>query len=119
MTTAQEQFTDVTQRGQETFTKAFESWTETVQDYTANIRNGQYGLPTAENLVNDVFDFATEILRAQREIATSLVSAGSKVSEATRKVTEQATTEAQAAAEKVTDQVKAAGANASRRTTTK
>jgi len=114
MTTAQEQFTDLTQRGQETFAKALGTWTETLHDYTANFRNGQYGLPTAENLVNDVFDFVEEVLRAQREVATSLLSAGSKVSDATKKVTEQAAAEAQAAAEKVTEEVKAAGAKVSR-----
>lgn len=118
MTTAQDQLTDLTQRGQETFAKAIGSWTETLHDYTANFRNGKYGLPTAENLVNDVFDFAEEVLRAQREVATSLLSAGSKVSEATKKVTEQAAAEAQAAADKVTEELKAAGAKDSHRPTT-
>jgi topoisomerase IA-like protein len=118
MTTAQDQLADLTERGQKAFAKAFESWTERVQDYSANFRNGHYGLPTADNLVNDVFDFAEEVLRAQREVATSLLSAGSKVSEATKKVTEQAAAEAQAAVEKVTEEVKSAGAKASRRTTT-
>lgn len=114
MATTQDQLSDLTQRGQQIFVKAFESWTETIQDYTANVGNGHFGLPTADHLVNDVFDFAEEVLRAQREVATSLLNAGSKVSEATKKVTEQAAAEAQAAAEKVTEEVKAAGAKVSR-----
>jgi len=102
-TTTQDQLTDLTQRGQQVFTKAFEAWTETVQDYATNFGNGHYGLPTADHLVNDVFDLAEEVLRAQREVATSLLNAGSKVSEATKKVT---------------DDVKAAGEKVSRRTAT-
>ena len=84
MTSTQEQLADFAQRGQETLIKAVQDWADTAQAYTRTFVEAQPELPAAKDVVNNVFDFAEQLLRSQRELATSLVAAGVEVVEETR-----------------------------------
>lgn len=108
MTSTQEQFADFAQRGQETLIKAVQDWADTAQTYTRTFVEAQPELPAARDIVNNVFDFAEQLLRSQRDFATSLVAAGTEVAEATRVATEQASQRAAAAAQRAVDEVRAA-----------
>ncbi|HEX4248434.1 MAG TPA: hypothetical protein VH008_11270 [Pseudonocardia sp.] len=108
MTSTQEQFVDFAQRGQETLIKAVREWADTAQAYTRTFAAAQPELPAARDVVNNVFDFAEQVLRSQRELATSLVAAGAEVAEATRAATEQASQQAAAAAQRAVAEAKAA-----------
>jgi len=110
MTSTQEQFVDFAQRGQETLIKTVQDWADTAQAYTRSFTEAQPELPAAKDIVNNVFDFAEQLLRSQRELATSLVAAGAEVAEATRVATEQASRQAATAAQRAVDEAKAATA---------
>ena len=110
MTSTQEQFADFAQRGQETLIKAVQDWADTAQAYTRTFVEAQPELPAAKDVVNNVFDFAEQLLRSQRELATSLVAAGVEVVEATRAAGEQASQQAAAAAQRAVDEAKSAAA---------
>src|SRR5882762_639987 len=110
MTSTQEQFVDFAQRGQETLIKTVQDWADTAQAYTRSFTEAQPELPAAKDIVNNVFDFAEQLLRSQRELATSLIAAGAEVAEATRVATEQASRQAATAAQRAVDEAKAATA---------
>jgi len=110
MTSTQEQFADFAQRGQETLIKAVQDWTDTAQAYTRTFVEAQPELPAAKDVVNNVFDFAEQLLRSQRELATSLVAASVEVVDATRVAGEQASQQAAAAAQRAVAEAKAAAA---------
>ena len=75
MTTTQEQFVDFALRGQETLFKAFGEWVDTTRGFATTVAKAQPELPDSQNVVNQVFDFAEQVLRGQRELATNLVAA--------------------------------------------
>jgi hypothetical protein len=71
MTTAQEQYTEIVKQGQDAVRTAVDTWTRTVQDTFAK-------LPTtapvdADQVIDQVFDFADKMLGAQRDFAKHLV----------------------------------------------
>ncbi|HEY0578696.1 MAG TPA: hypothetical protein VGD73_31725 [Pseudonocardia sp.] len=76
MTTTQEQFVDIAQRGQETLFKAVGDWVDTAREFATTVTaKAQSELPDSQDVVNQVFDFAEQVLRTQRELATNLVTA--------------------------------------------
>jgi hypothetical protein len=109
MSTAQEQFTDFAQRGQQTLINTVKDWTDTAAGYARTVAGAQPELPTAGDVVSNVFDFAEQLLRGQRELAANLVAAGTEVAEATRKAAEQATQAATAAVDRVIARTGATG----------
>lgn len=75
MTTPQEQFTDVVRRGQEAVTVAMHTWAENVQRLAGAAPLDAAKVPSAEEVVDNVFDFAEQMLSTQREFAKSLLGA--------------------------------------------
>jgi hypothetical protein len=82
MTTPQDQFTDVARRGQEAVTTAMRAWAENVQAMMASGAGGPSGVPSPQQVVDNVFDFAEQMLAAQREFAKTLLAAGAQATEA-------------------------------------
>jgi hypothetical protein len=73
-------FLDAMRRSQEAALNAFEAWTQTVQQPIGQA-------PQAVNpnqVVDQFFDFATEMLKFQREFAKTLVGASRQAVEAAR-----------------------------------
>ncbi|MCO1655563.1 hypothetical protein [Pseudonocardia humida] len=92
MSTATDQFTDLTTRTQEAVGTAVRTWAETVQSLTGNLAEGRVALPDAQGIVSRYFDVAQQVLDTQRRFAETFVAAGTQATEA---VTEQAARAAQ------------------------
>jgi len=76
MTTTQEQFVDFAQRGQQALFNAVGEWVDTAREFASTVTaKAQSELPDGQDAVNQVFDFAEQLLRGQREVATNLVAA--------------------------------------------
>jgi len=97
MSTTQEQFADIAQRGQEALIKTATGWVDGLREYiataTSTITGAQADLPDGRDLVNSAvdgaFDVAEQLLRSQRELAATLLGAGAEVADATRKAAAQ------------------------------
>jgi len=74
-TTPQNQFTDVARRGQEAVTVAMQTWAENVQRLAGAVPVDAVKVPSAEEVVDNVFDFAEQMLSTQREFTKSLLGA--------------------------------------------
>jgi DNA-binding MarR family transcriptional regulator len=107
MTTAQQQFVDLTERGQEALAKAIKTWADTAQEYTATLSQASTALPQPQDVLNDVFDFAERLIKAQRDFATTLLAVGAEVTESTRRATETATAAARRAGDEAANGMKA------------
>jgi hypothetical protein len=82
MTNAQEQYTELVKQSQDAVRTAVDTWTRTVQDTFAQ-------LPTtapvnADEVIDQVFDFAGKLLGAQREFAKHLVATSTAAAEKVR-----------------------------------
>jgi hypothetical protein len=81
MPTLTEQYTEMVQQSQDAVRAAVDNWTKTVQQAI-----GQ--LPTtatpfdANQVVDQVFDLAEKVLKAQRDFAKNLISTSTAVGEA-------------------------------------
>ena len=97
MTASTEQFVDIAKRSQDLITESVRSWTDTVQGLTGQVAGGtRPQLPDASSTVDRVFDFYEQVLGHQRELAKTVVGAGSSVVD---QLTEQATKAAEAVTE--------------------
>lgn len=88
-TSTQKQFADIAARQQESITRAVQSWTDTVQDYTQRLAKGQPGVPNVRESVNSAFDVAEQLLHTQRQLVVGLLDVGTETGETVRKATEQ------------------------------
>ncbi|ANY08650.1 hypothetical protein [Pseudonocardia sp. HH130630-07] len=103
MTAATEQFVDIAKRGQDLVTESVRSWTETVQGFGRQFTDGDRpSLPDAGVAVDRVFDFYEQVLGHQRELAKTVVGAGSSLVD---QVTEQASRATEAVAGSVSETV--------------
>ncbi len=75
MTAPQEQYTDVARRGQEAVAAAMQTWAENMQRFVGTMPVGDAGIPNAEAVVDNVFNFAEQMLHNQREFTKSLLAA--------------------------------------------
>ena len=87
MTAPTDQFVDIANRSQEAVTAAVRSWTDTVQSVAGKLTSGQSQLPDLQDVVDQYFDFAEQVLANQRQFVQQWASAAVK---ATESVTEQA-----------------------------
>ena len=87
MTTPNDQFVDIANRGQEAVTTAIHNWADNVQSFASKLTSGQSQLPNLQSVVDRYFDLAEKVLAGQREFAQQWASATLKATEA---VTEQA-----------------------------
>ncbi|MQA14382.1 MAG: hypothetical protein GEV09_09460 [Pseudonocardiaceae bacterium] len=75
MTTPQEQFTDAARRGQDAMTTALQGWADNMQKLAGTVPVGQAKLPRTDEVVDNMFDFAEQMLATQREFTKSLLAA--------------------------------------------
>ena len=75
MTTPNDQFADITNRGQEAVTTAVRTWADTVQSFTSKAAAGQSQLPDLQSAVDQYFDFVETVLTNQREFARQWAAA--------------------------------------------
>lgn len=117
MTTPQDQFVDFAQRSQEAVTTAVRTWTDTLNSVAGSLSGEHPTLPSAHVWVDNVFDFAQQLLTNQRELTKTLLLAGAQAAEnvtdqaakATETVTANAVNATRTATEKVSEATKAAG----------
>jgi hypothetical protein len=91
----QTQVLDGIRKSQEAVIDGMRTWTQTIQQLVPG--TGQSALPRTDQLpspaevVDSVFDFAAQLLDAQRELAHSVLGATTAVGESVQKETEKAT----------------------------
>jgi hypothetical protein len=81
--TAQEQFLAAVRQGQQAVVDSVGAWANAVEKAPTPSRghNGPRDVPRADEVVDNVFDFAEKLLAAQREFTRNLLSAASPVVE--------------------------------------
>ena len=82
MTTIQEQYSELIKQGQDASRAALETWTQTFQQAAGQLSGS--GLIRPEQVIDQVFDFAGQILNAQRDLAKQLVATGTAMAEKAR-----------------------------------
>ena len=82
MTTIQEQYTELIKQGQDASQAAIETWTQTFQQAAGQLSGS--GLISPDQVIDQVFDFAGQILNAQRDFAKQLVATGTAMAEKAR-----------------------------------
>jgi hypothetical protein len=91
----QAQVLDGIRKSQEAVIDGMRSWAETVQQLVPggaqSAAPGGVQLPSPAEVVDSVFDFAAQLLNAQRELAHSVLGATTAVGERVREETEKAT----------------------------
>lgn len=63
-------------------TTAMQTWNENVQKMIAGGASEQSPEPSAEQIVDNVFDFTEQLLASQREFAKRVLAAGTKATDA-------------------------------------
>src|SRR5215207_1313092 len=93
MTIPTEQYTTLMQQSQEALRTAVDSWTRTMRDAAAQFPTGIQGYDP-DKIIDQVFDFAEQLLQMQREFAKNVlkssVSAAEVITQAAPQVGEQA-----------------------------
>jgi hypothetical protein len=96
LTTAQERYLDAVREGQEAWADAVRAWSDSVQRMWGDPSSTTTReAPTAEQVIDNVFGFAEQLLAAQRDFAKRLVqetasaadAAQSKMQSTTKKAT--------------------------------
>ena len=82
MTTIQEQYSELIKQGQDASRVAIETWTQTFQQAAGQLSGS--GLISPDQVIDQVFDFAGQILNAQRDLAKQLVATGTAMAEKAR-----------------------------------
>ena len=79
-TSLQDQYLDAVRQGQEAWAKVVRAWSDSVQRMWGDASSTTTReAPTAEQVIDNVFGFAEELLAAQRDFARWLVRPGSAV----------------------------------------
>jgi BMFP domain-containing protein YqiC len=82
MTAPKDQFTQIARQGQDAIANAMRTWTESVQSMMGSGTPAQSGLPSPQQILDNVFDFAEHMLASQREFAKHLLAAGMEANDA-------------------------------------
>ena len=98
----QAQVLDGIRKSQEAVIDGMRAWAETVQQLVPGTAQaavpGGSQLPSATEVVDSVFDFAAQLLNAQRELAHSVLGATTAIGERVQEETEKAAATAEKAA---------------------
>jgi hypothetical protein len=90
----QTQVLDNIRKSQEAVIDGMRTWAETIQQLvpgtTQAAQAGSGQLPTPAEVVDSVFDFAAQLLNAQRELAHSVLGATTAIGESAQKETKKA-----------------------------
>jgi hypothetical protein len=82
-TSPQDQYLDAVREGQEAWANAVRAWSDSVQQMWGDPASTTTGeAPTAEQVIDNVFGFAEQLLAAQRDFAKRLVQATAPAAEA-------------------------------------
>jgi hypothetical protein len=73
MTSPQDRITEAVRRGQESVNSTVRSWSDGVQKIVTNI-DLRKSVPTLEELVDNSYAFAVQVLAAQRDFTKNLIS---------------------------------------------
>jgi len=79
MSSPQEQYADTFKQTQETLLAAFDTWTHAFQQGLGQLSGGAPVNP--QQVIDQVFDFATMLLNAQRDFAKQLVATSTAAAE--------------------------------------
>ena len=75
-TSPQDQYLDAVRQGQEAWADAVRAWSDSVQRMWGDAASTTTrGAPTAEQVIDNMFGFAEQLLAAQRDFAKRLVQA--------------------------------------------
>jgi len=93
----QAQVLDGIRKSQAAVIEGMRTWTETIQQLVPQPASWPQAeqLPTPTEVVDSVFDFAAQLLNAQRELAHSVLGATASIGERAREEAEKATQSAQ------------------------
>ena len=80
MSTPQDQYTQAFKQTQETMLSAFDAWTHAFQQGLGQLPGGVSPVDPLQ-VIDQVFDFATMVLNAQRDFAKQLVATSSAAAE--------------------------------------
>jgi reverse gyrase len=81
-TSPQEQYLDAVREGQEAWANAVRAWSDSVQQMWDASSTTTREAPTAEQVIDNLFGFAEQLLAAQRDFAKRLVQATAPAAEA-------------------------------------
>lgn len=90
MSSPQEQYTEAMRTSQEAVVEAVESWTKSAQSAFGTPPGSPSGAFDPNQVIDQVFDFAVQMLAVQREFAKTLAATAASAGEAARKQTESA-----------------------------
>ena len=82
MTTIQEQYSELIKQSQDASRVAIETWTQTFQQAAGQLSGS--GLISPNQVIDQVFDFAGQVLNAQRDFAKQLVATSTAMAEKAR-----------------------------------
>jgi hypothetical protein len=82
MTSIQDQYTDLIKQSQEASQAAIETWNRTIQQAFGQLPTPSFGSP--EQVIDQVYDFAGQVLNAQREFAKQVIATGTAAAEKVR-----------------------------------
>jgi hypothetical protein len=102
----QAQVLDGIRKSQEAVIDGMRSWAETMQQLVPGAGQAAFArgnLPTPTEVVDSVFDFAAQLLDAQRELAHTMLGATASIGEQVQEETSKAT---ERASERATDRAK-------------
>ena len=89
MTTMQEQYSELIKQSQDASRAAIETWTQTFQQAAGQLSGSR--LISPDQVIDQVFDFAGQVLNAQRDLAQQLVATSTAIAEKARDGVSQAT----------------------------
>src|SRR5215218_1184797 len=82
-TSAQEQYLDAVREGQEAWANAVRAWSDSVQRMWGDASSTTTReVPTAEQVIDNLFGFAEQLRTAQRDFAKRLVQAAAAAADA-------------------------------------
>ena len=87
MSSPQDQYAESLRKGQEAVVEAVESWTKTAQSVIGAQLGGSSGPFDPNQVIDQVFDFAEQMLAVQREFAKALAAPAASAGEVARKQT--------------------------------
>jgi hypothetical protein len=109
MSTIQDQYVAIAKQGQDAATAVAEAWTRSIQDSFTKLPTVT-GQAAVQQVVDQVFDFASTVIDVQRNLAKQLVSSTATVVE---EIAERTTTAANEAGDNVTKVTRRASKTAS------
>lgn len=74
MTSGPEQYLESARKSQETVRNAIDSWTKSIQQMFGQTIPTSMGSVDATQIIDQVFDFAEQMLKMQRQFAKNLVA---------------------------------------------